>query len=227
MLLALQRRGGDAIDPTERAALQQHLDACPDCTALAHSEDAIDDALGTAMRAVTVPAALKQRVLTRLALTQPRRWPRVAAAAAVLLLALGGTAAWMMRPLPQVEVEAVTEMAGRRFMAPGDIQQWYHERGIEMAVWSQLDQRHLWTFDIVEFQGRRVPKLVFFNSDKQAMAEVIVLRTSQFDTRGLENCELSGTSRRLFVHRDIDPATYVYLIDTPASSLDDFLSEAN
>src|SRR5437763_1879609 len=98
VLLALQRRG-DAIDPTERAALQQHLDVCPDCAAHSHSDQVVDAALGDAMRAVAVPAGLQTRLLTRLAVTRPRRWPRVAAAAAAVLL-LVAWATWWAMPRP-------------------------------------------------------------------------------------------------------------------------------
>jgi anti-sigma factor (TIGR02949 family) len=226
VLLALWRREG-AIDPTERAALQQHLDACPDCAAHSHSEQVVDAALGQAMRAVTVPAGMHERVLTRLAAVRPRRWPKVAAvaAAAMLLLAVG-TTWWVLNRRTPVDWDiAVNEVTGRQEVAPDDVEQWYAERGIDMATWRQLDHRYLWTFDIVEFRGRRVPKLIFYKEEQGGIMEVLVLPASQFDTHDLQSGELNAQSRISVAKPGTD---YVYLIATnAAASRDTFMLNAH
>ncbi len=223
VLLALTRRG-DAIDPTERAALQQHLHACPDCAALTHSEQVVDAALGSAMRAVTVPAGLQTRLLTRLAATRPRRWPRVAAAAAaVLLLVAGGTWWAMPRATAMSEEVVVAELVGRQRVDPTEVEQWYAEHGIKMSTWGELDHRYLWTFDIVEFRGRRVPKLIFFRDDQSppAIAEVLVLDTSQFDTHELPAQQINAGSLRVIVERPT--SDYVYVVATSADNVHPFM----
>lgn len=227
VLLALQRREG-AIDPTERAALQQHLYACPDCAALSHSEQVIDAALGSAMRAVAVPTGLRTRVLTRLAVTRPRRWPKVAAvAAAVVLLALGvGTTWWAMRAKTAMSWTIVdTELVGRHGAEPDAVEHWYADHGIEMATWRQLDHRYLWSFDIVEFRGRRVPKLIFYKDDQgpSAIAEVLVLSTRQFDMHELPDEQVNAGSLRVIVQRPRSNDDYVYVMATSAESTDPFM----
>ncbi len=228
LLMALGRRGGETNDPTERAAIQQHLDACPDCTALHRSEQVVDAALGTAMRAVVVPPSHKARLLTRLAAQRPRRWPSVAAAAAALLLMAGGVTTWTLWPLPRVDSSLAEQVINGRPCQPHDeVEQWFKDKGVEMATWRQLDHQHLWSYDVIDFQGRRVPKLVFFNPDRNAVAEVIVLRTSQFDTRDLSGGFPGQTPNRIFVEPREDHPEYVYLIGTNEQSLDAFLSKAH
>jgi hypothetical protein len=79
-----------------------------------------------------------------------------------------------------------------------------------MKPWTQLDHQQLWWFDIVEFQGRRVPKLVFVNREKTAIAEVFVLRKSVFDLSDLASAE-TVTPNRIHVERD-DESDFVYLV---------------
>jgi len=215
VLWALQRRG-DAIDPTERAALQQHLDACPDCAGHSHCEQVVDAALGSAMRAVTMPAGLQARLLTRLAVTRPRRWPRVAAAAAAVLLLIAGGTWWAIpRPTPVDPQADFAELAGRRHAEPAYVEQWFADRGIDMVSWRRAKHEYLWTFDIVDFRGRRVPKLIFSKEEgTAAVAEVLVLSTRQFDTRDLPEGENNGWVSKISVERP--DADFVYLIATNA-----------
>jgi anti-sigma factor (TIGR02949 family) len=216
VLLALTRRG-DAIDPTERAALQQHLDACPDCAAHSQSEQVVDAALGSAMRAVAVPAGLQARLLTRLTASRPRRWPKVAAAAAAVLLAVGiASSIWwaVHRPTPIDTYIASMEITGRHSISPVEVQQWYAERGIEMETWHQIDHQYLWTFDIVEFRGRRVPKLIFYRDDRNAIAQVLVLRTKEFDTHDLQD-DINGQSLKITVRREQN-SDYVFVVASNA-----------
>jgi anti-sigma factor (TIGR02949 family) len=212
VLLALWRREG-AIDPTERAALQQHLDACPECAAHSHSEQVVDTALGQAMRAVTIPAGLHERVLTRLATERPRPWPKVAAvaAAATLLLAVG-TTWWALHRSTPISMEAVVEIASRQQTSPEDVERWFAEHGIEMKTPGQLDYQYIWTFDIVEFAGRRVPKLVFFKDRDEksaAILQVLVLSASEFDMRDLPDGAIQGLSN---ISVDRPGAGYVYVL---------------
>jgi hypothetical protein len=212
LLLAFTRAGGDAIDSTEQKALQEHLQACPECAALASSEQALDRVLGTAMRDVPVPAGLKARVLDKVAVNRPRPWGKIAAAAAVLLLAVGITG-WLLRPLPAVDPSDVYLVLNRgQGHAPADVvEKWFNDQGVEMAAWRELNHDDLWFYDIIEFQGRRVPKLVFYRPEKKdgrpsVIAQVIVLRTNQFNTRELR--EQVGT--RIRVETESTPG-FVYL----------------
>ena len=218
MLLAFARPGSDAIDATERAAIQQHLEACADCAAHARSEQAIDAAFGTAMREVTIPAGLKARVLAKVAAHRPFPWPTVAAAAAILLV-VAGLGAWWMWPLPRVDTQYAVENANRD-TDPDRVEAWFKAQGVEMVTWRQLDHRQLWSYDVAEFRGRRVAKLVFLNRAQPAIAQVIVLRTSQFNTTNLDNG--FGQTNRVIVERESNPG-FVFLVSTDQETLDAFM----
>jgi anti-sigma factor (TIGR02949 family) len=210
VLWALGRRG-DAIDPTERAAIQQHLDVCPDCAAHTHSDQAVDAALAAAMRAVPVPAGLRSRVLTRVAATRPRTWPRVAAAAAaVLLIAIAGVS-YSLRPTrTTVDPWEVYGMWTNNGRSPEEVQEWFKARGIRMAAYPGFKQELLWNYAVEEFQGRRVAKLLFFNGKDQKIAEILVLDPHQFDTRELPDGAFTNNPVIIVKHQP----EFVYLIGT-------------
>jgi hypothetical protein len=223
-LLAFTRKGGDQIDPTERAAVQHHLDGCGDCAAAAQSEELLDAALGTAMRAVPIPAGGKARLLAKLAANRPWPWVKMAAAAAVLLaLGWGGTA-WLMQPLPHITDNAlqVTDFEADK------VEDWYRLHGVDMVAWRQLDHTYLWTYDIVEIQGRRVPKLIFCRdvNGRIAVAQVIVLRSTRFNTADLHDLTgVNGKLSRVIIERSSDP-DWVYVVGTTEGDLSAFLIQA-
>jgi hypothetical protein len=225
LLLAFLRRGGDAIDPTERATVQQHLENCPDCAALARSEKAVDIALGAAMRAVPVPAGLKERLLAKVAATGPRRWPITAIAAAAALLLAVGVTGWAMWPLPRVDALVAEEAINGR--KAESMKQWFAERGIDMEPWTLIDHSTLWTYDVVEFQGQRVPKLIFYsNRDRGAVAEVLVLRADRFNTHDLNHGRgfPGQTPNQILVDKQSNPE-FVYLAGFYEGNQDAFLMQ--
>jgi hypothetical protein len=223
-LLAFLRRGAEELDPTERAAIQQHLEACPDCTLLVQSEQLFDAALGPAMRDLPVPAGLQARVLARLAADRPRPWGKIAAAAAVLLV-VAGLGGWMLRPRPVVNGE-VAQLTFNDVPTDAEhVQQWYRDRGIEMGTLPQFEYQYLWSCDVVDFQGRRVPKLIFYReADARtgaAMAQVLVIQDQQFNTRELPDGIVGETRNKVTVNRDGDPG-FVFLVATSPSNAESF-----
>ena len=106
LFIPFHRPGGRDLDGPEAADLDHHLAQCNECNTLCMTQDRLDESLGKAMRNVEVPRGLRSQILERLA-TQPTRKPRwiaysmrgVAAAAAVLLLAIG----WFVfyNPIPR------------------------------------------------------------------------------------------------------------------------------
>jgi anti-sigma-K factor RskA len=102
----------DAITPAEREAAQAHLAGCAACTRRLQELRAVVDVLPYSAPQVNPPASLKGRVLgairtentrtqplsiNRNAPPRPKRWwitPSLAVAAALMLLLLGGMAAW-------------------------------------------------------------------------------------------------------------------------------------
>jgi hypothetical protein len=219
MLLAFTRPGSDAMDAAERAEVQQHLESCPECAVMALSEQAVDGAFGKAMREVPVPAGLQQRVLAKVAANRPYPWPAIAAAAAILML-VAGAGTWLLWPLPRVDTVRVQDDFNRD-TDPDSVEAWFKKQGVEMEAWRQLDHRHLLFYDIGEFHGRRVARLVFFNRDRPAVAEVFVLPVRRFNTRDLTD-GFPGQTNRIFVHRESN-LNFVYVVGTSEQTLDAFL----
>lgn len=222
-LLGFARAG--ELDDAERGALQQHLDACADCAAHSQSEQRFDDALAAAMPRVPVPSGLKTRVL--IALTQarrPRPWPWLAAAA-LLLLAVGlGWYLWF-RPAAELDyAQAAWEVDVKTAATPEKVEELFRERGFAIQAPREFNFELLDSFDDVEFQGRRVPRLTFlFRGDRDnraSLAHVYVLSTSHF--QGQDYRESTATHQiEVRVRGD-----FIYFIIYNGSSLEPFLRPA-
>ncbi len=91
-----------------------------------------------------------------------------------------------------------------------------------METWSQLDHTLLWTYDVVEIRGQRVPKLIFVRRDQPAVAEVIVLRKDRFETKDLHSMP-NNFSNHVIVERSANNEAYVYLVGTTEATLELFL----
>lgn len=117
--LLLQHRTvtGLDLDELEREELDAHLTACPLCRAQAADDARFDDHLGRAVRAVPVPAGLRERLLAAVAPARPaRRWRKPlawgAGAAAAACLALVACAWYFGRgPLRQPIAPNEVQMA--------------------------------------------------------------------------------------------------------------------
>jgi hypothetical protein len=175
-LLAFLERKSEELDAAEGAALQKHLDACPDCAALAASERSADQAIGAALRNVAVPAGLKQQVLRRLAAQRGgapwKRWAVGAAVAAMLLVAIGG--AWAFWPKPEFTVPVE-----RSDWTQPEVQRYLNERGVTVPAPGKFKYGQLRQVDVVLIHGRPVAKLTFERNDG-ALAIVFFVDTKQF-----------------------------------------------
>jgi hypothetical protein len=188
LMLAFTQRAAEGVDATERQAVEQHLTGCPECSSVAQGSTAFDRVIGAAMRAVPVPPAAVDQLSKRLAQRRPRPLPWIAAAAALLLSASMGSYWYLSQPAI-LEVSTLEHVASRAGNSADDVEQWFHGAGLHMSAPRQFDFRQLIAYDVVEFEGRRVPKLVFFHpserNERASVAQVLVLRVDEFSPTNL------------------------------------------
>jgi hypothetical protein len=178
VLLTFAERRCELLDAEERAALDQHLDKCPDCASISQAERQADQIIGQLMVDVPVPSNLKGKLKHRLAAERPRKpWRWIAAAAAVLLLVSAGAVSMIdfrteltAPDFHWVVVELTAETAEADLAA----------RGLNVRVPAKFNYRLLQHVDVVEFKGHRVGKLTFAQFGGGASATVLILPHSQF-----------------------------------------------
>ena len=208
--------GADQLDADAQAALRSHLEKCPACSAWLERERRLDEHLGKALRDVLVPDGLKSKILTRLAL-QPRRVPRSwMAAAACVLVALGLSGSWYFWPNPRLSIDDIQRIAqrGEEHATPESVEAWFRERRLTMAAPREYDYTFLQSLEVVEFKGRRVPKLIFYRerSSRSTMAEVLVLSTAQFQLGDLQAFDrLAVGSKVVSLRQDADYPEFFHL----------------
>jgi hypothetical protein len=110
-----------------------------------------------------------------------------AAAAAVLLLSGWGAAAWFNRPV-RVDLDKVVAHERELLVSPPgkpELQNIFRQLGVEAELPDNLNYSLLAYHGVTEFQGRRVPQLIFLRQGSQARAQVRVLSASRFDLETL------------------------------------------
>ena len=116
----------DELTGAERAAALTHLGSCAGCRAQVADLAAVADSLLLLAPPVEPPAGFESRVVARIAPAPPRRrWPRLAAAAAIAAI-VGAAAGFAVRggdgttlPAAAVLVDARGEAAGSVVLAEG------------------------------------------------------------------------------------------------------------
>ncbi len=230
LLLDFARPLCPELEPADAEALQTHLADCPECGPVAAAERRLDDHLGRAVRDVPVPADLKQRLLNRLSRERDawwRRWIlRGGAAAAALLLALAG--AWYLWPLPRPtmpEIQANLEMM--RGADEQKVVDFFRKEGFgDVTMPSDFNFVYLAEYRVEEFEGRRVPALVFERTEgadaaTRVYARVLVLNDHRFnlaDLRAGDKAD-SGSFKIRIIRSPVDPHT-VFVVIHNATNLE-------
>jgi len=223
LLLDFARPLCPELEPADAEVLQPHLADCPECGPFAASERRLDDHLGRAVRDVPVPADFKQRLLNRLTKERDawyRRWiVRVGAAAAVVALVVMGT--WYLWPLPKPNVDQIQNAMSAKAVAKEEaVADYFRQRGLSRVMPSQFNFGQLRDYYVEEFEGRRVPALVFWGeepfpgSDRgtRVFAKVLVLSAGQFNLNDLkERRKADSGSPKVEVRESGDP-NVVFLV---------------
>jgi hypothetical protein len=226
LLLTFARPLASELEEGEAQALASHLAACPRCAAADRTTRRIDDTLGRAMRAVPMPEGLQQRLKSRLS-RERDTWYRkrlltwTTAAAAVLLIAFFGWNALKPRPIvPDPEnwhalVNSLPETAA-------GVEERYKSLGVTMKAPSQFDYGKLVHLGVADFQGKRVPLLMFQGENRTAW--VYVLNDRQFDLKALKDRQAPSVGS-FKVQTEWNPADagYAYICVFTGDNLAPFL----
>jgi hypothetical protein len=199
-LLAFRRPG--ELPPDDLAALDRHLAGCPHCTQLARRQDAFDAAVASAMKAVTPPPGLRDRLLTealarRGALVRHRVYQTLAIAAGVLL-AIGlipGVITLLTRTTLRPDqiaaayeqsLESPPEQAVRRYL---------EDEGLPPTLPLDFDYRLHRRHGPAPLAGRVVPMVRFETvrpgNQQPDFAEVYIVRRWQFNSPDVKDAQNS------------------------------------
>jgi hypothetical protein len=227
LLLILSGREGQELAPTDQRVLDEHLDACPDCAELARGERKLDQAVGRAMAAVSVPAGLKSRILGTLARHgKPRYWPWVAAAAS-LLIAAGLGLYFYLQPATRLNAEQLVEAMDPTWSSPEEVEKWFAGQGLKVPAPRQFDYKHLDSIDIQVVQGRRVAHMLFVHKERRGLlAHVYIMPAKALDVSPESGLRIPGSRHNIeFIRQpaDGDQPEFVYMVAYTGGSMSLFL----
>lgn len=192
-LLAFRRSGGPAeLAPEDAADLARHLATCPACATAAHRQEAFDTAIATAMKGVTVPSGLRDKLLAEAmakqgALLRRKIYSHAAVAAAVLLafgLAPGIVSLILRHPL---DTEYVVNRDAERMDAPEQVvQTWLAKKGLPKELLADFNYSLYVSHGIEPLGDDEVPVVRFQalrpGEPRPDTARVFIVRDTQFDT---------------------------------------------
>jgi hypothetical protein len=223
LLLPFYRPTSTDLDEADTAALENHLALCPECQALDRSEHLFDHSLGQAMRDVAVPAGLQRRLLDRLG--RPRRpfyyrhFSRIAsglAAAGVLLLAGLLIWIWLKPPRPELQLADLFDQEVGRMMGspnPESVSFWFSvNHKVTMVPPPRFNYANLVHYGLEDWQGKRVPLLVFVRGNTQA--KVFVVTAEQFNINPLPTGSgiLDTGGFQVDIWKDLEPPGTAFII---------------
>ncbi len=218
--LRLRRHAADELGPDVTAALDGHCAGCPACAADGRAALSFDRALSTAMRAVTVPSGLRERLLIQAGRAQGAVLRRKAyryggmAAAALLLVGIGLSVISKVRP--EVSGDSLVELSGKQFSDP-------EESTREFLAKQKLPDRLPLAFDYKLFAshgfesvgGLNVPVVTFRTPTE--FAKVYIFPTDgRFDLKILQDAQGSHARAQVLVGQErFRGATYVFVHTGP------------
>jgi hypothetical protein len=233
LLLAYRRPGGPAeLAPEDAAALDRHLAECPACAAAVRRQDGFDSALVSAMRAVTAPVGLRDRLITDALARSGAIWRRTvyqyATAASILVMTALTTAGIGLALRPAFDTEQVANEHAIRYEVPEpSVRDHLARADVPNSLPYDFNFAYLdgVGYDLID--GRYVPWVQFRlppqpGAIRPDTAKVLIVRKSRFK---LSPDQFRNTQNSFFnvlaIPDDGRGVGYVVLFTTPA--LDPFL----
>jgi hypothetical protein len=230
--LRLRRHAADELGSDVTAALDGHCAGCPDCAAAARTVESFDRAVSAAMRAVPIPAGLREKLITQAARVQGaalrRKAYRVGGTVAAALLVVGIGFSVFSSVRPKVNADAFVEDTERQMSEPSEYaRNWLVEHKLPDRLPDNLDYDLLVSCDVVKKQGRDVPQLVFRSPEGSGFLKVYIFPIDgRFDLSDLRDAQSSQARAQVVIGRDrFRGFTYVFVHTTP--NLTPFLRSRN
>jgi hypothetical protein len=180
LLLDFARPEARELEAEEAAALERHLDHCPDCHSQACNERQLDDRLGKAMRQVEIPAGLREQLLAHLNRQRFAHAVRLCAAAAAVLL-LGWSGWYWVREhfIAPIDTQRVADAASNNAMEDprARTERALRELGVHTPLSPYLDYSLLVCppakAELPGYSNRIVPVLIFARNGRTARVYLI------------------------------------------------------
>jgi hypothetical protein len=199
--LRLRRHPGDELGTDVTADLDRHLAGCVACAADAGRAAGFDRAVASALRAVPVPAGLRDKLLAQ-ASTQHggvirRKVYRVAALAASLFVGVGLAFGVFSASRPKIDSndlvrrtdEQIEDRDGRI------LGQWLADQKFPTELPLPFDPTLVISMGSEKVQGADVPVVVFGHPTERGFAKVYIFRTNgSYKLDGLRDAQASHTA---------------------------------
>jgi hypothetical protein len=229
--LRLRRHAGDELGPDVTAPLDDHLATCPACAADARAAASFDTALGAAMRAVPVPAGLRERLVAHVAAKRGtvlrHRMYRAGAAVAAALLLVGIGLGWFSNNRPKPDTYAMVEDLNEQWHSPKQsTERWLAAQKLPTTLPQPFDYNLLVGRGFEEMKGRNVPVVTFRSADGE-LAKVYIFRDDgRFNLKALQPTQVSGTQALVIADKP-EFRGFTYVIVYTGRDLQPFLLRAN
>jgi hypothetical protein len=233
LLLPFARPGGVEMDVGEQHALQRHLADCSACRREWSAQRRVDGVLARAMRSITVPAHLKDRLIARLHLERRRihlRWLSSGLTAAAAALCIGLFVYHFWPPRNEHIVETFPDIPEREGPQhePADVIHHFHTLGYPIKLPRELVRD--WDFHLLTwaeptfYDGKSVPTLYF---KKAALgARVHILRRDQMDIAALTALRNADDPLRKIIGDPEADEFIAVVVLTGGATFDDFARTA-
>lgn len=209
--LRLRRHAGDELGTDVAADLDRHLAGCAACAADARVAASFDRAVADAMRAVAVPAGLRDKLLSTASAYRGgvirRQAYKVAALAASVFLATGLAFGLFSASRPKIDTSEIAMKGAELYQNPDRLlQQWLTAQKFPAELPKPFDTNLLISLCKEEVQGKDVPVAVFRHpTDIRGFAKVYIFRDDgTYNLKELRGVQASETTADV-IH---DPARF-------------------
>jgi hypothetical protein len=225
LLLAVVPTSRAELDPEEAKALEDHLNECAECAALAREEEEAEKCLAEAIQDVAPASFLRDRIVQDLRRRRRKKLRLRLAASTVATLIFFGTAFgcwwWVRSHLPMVTPVSDAEEMADLVSAPAETVRSYFADTyrINMPMPSGLNYAWFQFCAYEKFQGRNVPCLFFIRGGN--WARVRVLRADTFDLDpAIQSPEAGTRGISVLVRQSDEDPSVVYEILFNGDSLE-------